>query len=353
MNKRWLLVVRIMLIGAIYLSMIGFIKPEEPAAAQALKPFTLKATVMGQPGEEFTVYTWQEGVLKSIELITNGRCKVEVFYGDTVHSWKDSLQATESGMTDLTMLWNPILPGRFPLHDLWSLPGLMPNQMTSDAVMIEIISKYPQFVKQYPNTIVPLSYQTHMRANLHTNVPIRSIAELKGKTIACQNDAGAKMMSILGAGTTVVVGPDAYQMAQTKVVQGIFTAWGWVKHFKLKEVAPYTTWLNLSPGSSTFIMNKKTFDKFTKQEQEMLKRLVFYRGRFWDLPRHNVYSAKKSMEGLKPDTFFSLPDEDYEKMKKLFEPQWEAWAKRMEGLGYPGRAILEDTKEWIRLYEVN
>ena len=256
MNKRWLNAVRIMLIGILGLSIIGFYKPNEPAAASAPKQFTLKATVMAQPGEEFTVYTWEKGILESIKLITNDRCKLKVFYGDTVHSWKDAFQAIQSGMTDLTMLWNPILPGRFPLHELWSLPGLMPNQVTANAVMIEVISKYPQFAKQYPDTIVPLSYATHMRANLHTTVPIKSLADLKGKTIACQNSEGARMMSLLGAGTTVVVGPDAYQMAQTNVIHGIFTAWGWVKHFKLKEVAPYTTWLNLSPGSSTFIMNK-------------------------------------------------------------------------------------------------
>ena len=325
----------------------------ESISAQTKESFTLKATVMGQPGEEFTVFTWEKGILESIRLITNGRCKIQVFYGDTVHSWKDALQATEAGMTDLTMLWNPILPGRFPLHELWSLPGLMPNQMTSDAVMIEIISKYPQFEKQYPETIVPLSYQTHMRANLHTNTPIKSLAELKGKKIACHSAEGAKLMSMLGAGSTVVVGPDAYQMAQTKVVQGIFTAWGWVKHFKLKEVAPYTTWMNLSPGSSTFIMNKKTFDKFTDHEKALLKNLVFYRARLWDLPRHNVYSAQKVIAGLKPDTFFTLPDQDYAKMREIFKPEWEAWAKKMEGLGYPGKAILEDTLEWIRLYEAN
>jgi TRAP-type C4-dicarboxylate transport system substrate-binding protein len=353
MSTRESFLAKMLLVSFSIFSIIGFVNLSNLEAAPDSKQFTLKATVMGQPGEEFTVYTWQKGILESIELITNKRCKIEIFYGDAVHSWKDALQATESGMTDLTMLWNPILPGRLPLHDLWSLPGLMPNQMTSDAVMIEIISKYPQFEKQYPDKIVPLSYQTHMRANLHTNVPIKSLSDLKGKKIACQNSEGAKMMNALGAATTVVVGPDAYQMAQTKVVQGVFTAWGWVKHFKLKEVAPYTTWLNMSPGSSTFIMNKKTFEKFTEIEQKILKNLVFYRARLWDLPRHNVYSAQKSMEGLKPDTFFSLPDADYQKMKDIFKPEWETWAKKMEGLGYPGQAILKDTIDWLRLYEDN
>jgi TRAP-type C4-dicarboxylate transport system substrate-binding protein len=353
MNRKNYYLTKTILIGLLSLTIIGFINPVEYTAFSAQKSFTLKATVMGQPNEEFTVYTWEKGVLESIKLITNGRCKIKVFYGNTIHSWKDAMQATESGMTDLTMLWNPILPGRFPLHELWSLPGLMPNQMTSDAVMVEIVNKYPEFEKQYPDTLVPLSYQTHMRANLHTIIPIKSLSELKGKTIACQNSEGAKMMSLLGAGTTVVVGPDAYQMAQTKVVDGIFTAWGWVKHFKLKEVAPYTTWLNLSPGSSTFIMNKKTFNKFTEQEQQILKRLVFYRGRFWDLPRHNVYSTEKTIKQLKSDTFFNLPDTDYAKMKGLFQPTWESWAKKMESLGYPGHEILKDAKKWIRLYEAN
>ena len=100
-------------------------------------------------------------------------------------------------------------------------------------------------------------------------------------------------------------------------------------------------------------MNRNTFNKFTPQEQVLLKELLGYRYRFWDLPRHNVFSAKAIMEGYPADSFFYLPDADYAMLEETFRPEWDIWAEKMEGEGYPGKAILADTISWLFYYKVN
>lgn len=71
----------------------------------------------------------------------------------------------------------------FPLLDLFSLPGLFPNQATSNAVLLQLFAKYPQFEAELDPAVVRVSTQVHMRADIHSRTPIRGLAELKGKTI--------------------------------------------------------------------------------------------------------------------------------------------------------------------------
>ena len=212
---------------------------------------------------------------KEIEDITGGRAKVTFFPPNSVTPFKDWLQATGAGLLDIGFVWHPVLPGKFPQMDLFSLPGLVPNQTIGSVVYWRMREEFPQMADLFTiqDNVVDLGTYVAMGSQLHTRAPIRSLADLKGKVFAAQDPAGAKALEMLGASASVMIGSDAYLALQRGSVDGVLCAWGWVNNFKLNEVTKYHTLLNLNPGSYSEVMNRDSFDKLTPVEQARLKEI--------------------------------------------------------------------------------
>jgi len=320
-----------------------------PAPAEVeLESFTIKYPIGGAYTTEMGQRAHRPWV-EFVERITDGRVKVEVYPDSTLCTLRDNYTAIESGVADFGLVWNAHWPGLFPLLDIIPLPGLFANQATSDFVINDLYDKYPQFAGQYSDKVVNCWVGVHMRSDLHSVEPMRTLEDLQGKVIACTTDAGAKAMNTLGASGTVMTGADAYLAAERGVVDGIFSAWGWVEVFHLDEVTPYHTLIGLSPGSSSWIFNKKTWDKcFTPVEQARLRDFR-YEGQAGKT-RGNVYGSWKVKATVPKENFIVWSAEGMDKLRELFSPSWEEWAEEMEALGYPGHDILEDAINMLDNY---
>ncbi|TNE34823.1 MAG: hypothetical protein EP348_10200, partial [Alphaproteobacteria bacterium] len=209
---------------------------------------------------------------EQIEEITNGRAKVRFFPPNSVTPFKDWLHATGAGVLDIGFVWHPILPGKFPQMDLFSLPGLSPNQTIASIVYWRLREEFPKMGQLFTpeDNVVPLATFVAMGAHLHSREPLRTLADLKGKVFGAQDAAGVKVLKELGASASVMVGSDAYLGLQRGTIDGVLAAWGWVNNFKLNEVVKYHTLLNLNPGSYSTVMNKDTYNKLTDEEKAHL-----------------------------------------------------------------------------------
>jgi len=320
-------------------------------APQKSEPFTVKLSYAGAGGTSMDQYYFF-AFKDYIEEITQGRATGEYYPGGVLHDYPGALKAVESGLTDHTMVWNPAMPGRFPLMDLFHLPGLMPRGMAvGNMIMLELWDKFPQFEEQYESDkFVNLFTGLFMGADIcAVKAPILSLEDLKGKIIACQTGTGAAALEQLGAETTVMVGTDAYIAAERGVVDGVFAAWGWILLFKMWEVAPYHTLIGIGPGTVSWPFNMETFEKFTPYEQNLL--LEWREKGQAGITRGALFQGIAGRAARTEKDFFDLPAADKAKIKEVFRPMWDKWAEDMEALGYPGKEILDYTLFLLREYE--
>lgn len=285
-----------------------------------------------------------------LEELTGGRAKVEFFPPNSVTPFKDWLQATGAGLLDIGFVWHPILPGKFPQMELFSLPGLSKNQTIASVVYSRLREEYPQlgelFTKQ--DNVVELATFVAMGSHLHTREPIKTLSDLQGKVFGAQDSAGVKVLEELGASASVMVGSDAYLALQRGTIDGVLSAWGWVNNFKLNEVTTYHTLLNLNPGSYSTVMNKDTYDKLTPEEQAHLADLMplyfFY---------NTTDSAAKATESIPPENMFTLSATDQATLTGKMQPQWAEWVAKADAKGWPGQKILDEATRLMTLYDRN
>ena len=195
---------------------------------------------------------------KQIEAATGGRAQVAFFPPNSVTPFKDWLQSTGAGLLDIGFVWHPVLAGKFPQMELFSLPGLSKNQTLATIVYWRLRDQFPEMGKLFSDAdnVVDIATFVAMGSHLHTTEPVRTLGDVKGKVYAAQDSAGVGVLEKLGASASVMVGPDAYLALQRGAVDGVLCAWGWVNNFKLNEVTTYHTLLNLNPGSYSTVMNR-------------------------------------------------------------------------------------------------
>lgn len=285
-----------------------------------------------------------------IESITNDRAKVQFFPPNTITPFKDWLQATGAGILDLGFIWHPILSGKFLQMELFSLPGLAVNQTIATTVYWRLREEYPEMGNLFSeeDNVVELATFVAMGSHLHTNEPVRTLADFKGKVFGAQDSAGVKVLEQLGASASVMVGSDAYLGLQRGAIDGVLSAWGWVSNFKLNEVSKYHTLLNLNPGTYSSVMNKDTHDKLTPAEQRHLADIT---------PMYFFYNttdaAVAAMASIAAENIFTLSSEDQADLTAKMQPQWDEWVKKANAAGMPGQEILDEAVRLMNLYNQN
>ncbi|WP_159587239.1 TRAP transporter substrate-binding protein [Chelativorans xinjiangense] len=285
-----------------------------------------------------------------IEAVTGGRAEVQFFPPNSVTPFKDWLQATGAGLLDLGFVWHPILPGKFPQMELFSLPGLSKNQTIASVVYWRLRDEYPEMGNLFSeqDNVVELATFVAMGSHLHTQKPVRTLGDLKGKVFGAQDSAGVKVLEELRASASVMVGSDAYLALQRGAIDGVLSAWGWVNNFKLNEVTTYHTLLNLNPGTYSSVMNKDTYDRLTPEEQKHLADITplyfFY---------NTTDSAAAATADIPPENIFTLSAEDQAELATKMRPQWDEWVTKADAMGLPGQEILDEAVRLMTLYDRN
>jgi TRAP-type C4-dicarboxylate transport system substrate-binding protein len=303
---------------------------------------------LGSPADQARVKDLQE-TADVIKDATDGRADVTIHYGDTLIPPADYYRGVTEGIADIAMVQPALNPGTFPLQGIFSLPGLFQTQSQSIFAMYDLYHKYPQFEKEFDPKVVVLSNFSLMTSDIHSRMPIRTLADLKGKNIVAQDETTVKILSALGANASIMPGSDMYLAAERGTIDGSVVPMGFFDGEKLYEQEKFHTQLNISPVAFAYVMNRNTFNKFTPTEQANLERSWFTLVRP-TMSRNVGVIIKSATTYMATQEVFTFPKEDQDKIKELTKPMYDDWVKAMDAKGYPGADILKDAQLWCDAY---
>lgn len=189
-----------------------------------------------------------------------------------------------------------------------------------------------------------------MRADIHANVPIRTMDELEGMVIGCQSDTAAKALAQMGASASVVPTDEMFTSMERGVIDGTVQAWGSFDEQRMYDVTKYHILISICPGTSFWFMNTDKWNEFTKEEQERLEMLGPWLQQ--SIMVGNVVASTGVREQVKEmgHEFIVWGPEDMAKMRTALQPFWDEWVERETAKGYPAQDILDDIVNWIDAY---
>ena len=269
-------------------------------------------------------------------------------YAGALYDFNNTLEGVGDGLADIGWVGSLWEPAKQPLQNVaYYSPFVTGDFRALAQVQNQLMEKVPAFAAEWTrhNTVF-LGAQVADTYHLVTKFPVTRLEDLKGKKLLAP---GAIASRVQGTGATPVDAglPVFYNMLQTGVADGAVILITGVLPFKLHEVAPYITKVDLGAVfSGALAMNKKTWDGLPPHMKDLFRALGRdYAKMCADLVAEREAAAWEALAKNPAVKVSELPQAERVKWAKALPDVAGDWARRN---GEPGRQVLKIFMEEAR-----
>jgi TRAP-type C4-dicarboxylate transport system substrate-binding protein len=265
-----------------------------------------------------------------VKELTKGQVEVKVFWPGQLVKTNEAFDSVRQGMIEGYSGSLLYFAGLVPevncqwLPFNWSDPEDAVNVLLNKGymkVMAEAVAKHGV------TYLAPLSVAT---MGLMTKSPVHKLEDLQGKKIRAVG-MEAQIVKALGASAVAIAGAEQYMALQRGTVDGTDYPWYTIEKYKFYEVLDYITAPALhTPGVIEIVMNQKTFQALTPDEQAAVKKaaMAAMDRSFKMTPQFDQEAIDAAAKrGVK---IITLSNEELGRFRKAVQPLWDEEAKKSE-----------------------
>lgn len=344
LRKKVLIPFILILLVGIIIAVVAF-SPKSTSTVKLNLAHFFPAT---HPVEKVLIPKWIEAVHEA----TGGQVQVTSYPGETLAKASDMYSGVVSGIADIGISCFSYTRGRFPVLEVFELPGITyVNSKVSGKVAWEGIKKIePEEVKDTHLLMVFTTGPGH----LLTRVPIRSLEDLKGVEIRATG-LSAKTLQVLGAVPVAMAQPETYEALSRGIVKGNLSPSEVLQGWRHAEVTSYTTITPFLYNTLFFMtVNLDTWNSLSPNLQKAISEAnqrVFEEVAIglWDDQNNTALNWAVSEKGMQKIDL--SPAETQRWIDQVVSIQNEYTAK-MDAMGLDGKAILNTVKELADKYNL-
>lgn len=259
----WVLLVCLMVLSLVLASCAPKVTEEGAAPKKAAEPeYVLKWACWTPPLSVFPrTFMWPWA--KAIEEETGGRVRVDFYIAETLVKAPDNYDAVRTGTIDFTCTSPSRNPGRFPLHEMCSLPFLWQSSLTANLAVLEA-EELGYFGDEYKDVKL-IGFHANGPANIsHRTKYIKTIEDWKGQRYNGAGWVQTEMAKLLGAVPVSLTPTEVYESLQKGLIDMYLNEWEGQYVFKGYEVTKYRTdraAIQIGAAGFTYLMNLDTYNK--------------------------------------------------------------------------------------------
>lgn len=344
MKGKKLVLLTIMVILTLLVTISGCSKKQDAPAGEA-KQETIEIRLAHffpstHPAETDLIQPWA----KEIETATAGKVKITSYPGESLLPAAQIYDGVVNGIADMGLSCFSYTRGRFPVLEVFELPGIIyPDSDSASKVAWEGIKELNPKEVQDTKLLMVL---TTGPGDLYTKVPVKSLADMKGLQIRATG-LSAKTLRALGAVPEAMPQSEAYEAISKGIVKGNLGPIEVLKGWRQAEVTDYVTRTPFLYNTLFFItMN---LDKWNSLDEETKKAIETVSEKYfnevacglWDKQNETAWKWAVEQEGMQEIT---LTEEEAAKWIKLIEPIQDEFVTAMDQQGFEGQKILDTVK---------
>jgi TRAP-type C4-dicarboxylate transport system substrate-binding protein len=222
------------------------------------------------PDSEVTFRTVMKPFAEKVAQDTNGALVLDLFpNGALGRNPGQQPQMIIDGVADVAWVVQSYSPGRFPDTEVLELPGMFKDLRESSLVATRLDKR--KALNDYGDFYVIGLWGT-APYSIHTNYPVNSIADLKGKTIRASSKNESAALRAFGAvpvGMPVTEIPEAISRG---TISGTTSHMSPFFDFGLDRVTNNHFFIGLGSVPLAVLMNKKKFDALPENVRAVIER---------------------------------------------------------------------------------
>lgn len=285
-----------------------------------------------------------------LEVRSNGRLKIEIYWGESLAKGRDLVAAVSTGIADIGILCPHLEPGKIPLAGVCHLPGIGTHMWPRAQAYWELLHEGPLKSEMDRFNLHPIALHLLTDIGMVTNIPIKTVDDMKGQKIAAGGPV-AETLQILGAVPINMSPGEQYDLLKKGTIKGITAPISAINDFKFYEPGKYFTRWQFGQRQGAAVINKDAYNKLPVDIQKIItdSSLLMVRLAYEDF----VFSDNIAIEAMKKNgvEFFEPSPADQAKVKEVQAVLADKWAEALEKDGLPARKVLARFKELVQKYE--
>jgi TRAP-type C4-dicarboxylate transport system substrate-binding protein len=309
-----------------------------PAAARAqAKPIVWNLPTVAAPTYFHTVnyMAWAARVKEK----SGGRMEIRVHPASSLYPGPELIPAVLDGRSEVgTVLASYLTDVLLEMGPL-ELPFMTSNIQEHKKAALQLRSFYAEMLAK--KGLKLLSIHTWPSQQLFSTVPIRTVADWKGKKIRVYGADSANIARILGAAPVNVAFAEVYSALEKRTVDAAMTSATNAEPMKFFEVAKYLDyWYIAGAAQEWLVANQKSWDALPKDLQQAvldaLKDSHLEEKEWADAIAADEHTRKRLPElGM---TVVDPPKVEIDKARTAAKAAWDIWQQRT---GADGKRGLE------------
>jgi TRAP-type C4-dicarboxylate transport system substrate-binding protein len=292
------------------------------------------------PAETQLVKPWA----KEIETATNGQVKITSYPGETLLKSADIYDGVVKGIADIGVSCFSYTRGRFPISEVFELPGVTyNNSKVASKVAWEVLKEMKPKEVQDTHLLMVI---TTGPGDLFTKAPVRNLEDIKGMEIRATGLSAATLKA-LGATPVAMSQAEAYESLSKGVVKGNLGPIEVLQGWKQAEVTKYITKTPFLYNTLFFVtMNN---DKWISLSPEVQKTVQELTEKYFNEVGMGLWDKQNEAAmngGIKQNNMeiITLPQAEADRWVNLVAPVQQDYVDRMTKLGFKGQDILNQVK---------
>ncbi|MFC1820138.1 TRAP transporter substrate-binding protein [Thermodesulfobacteriota bacterium] len=285
-----------------------------------------------------------------IEKETNGRVKIQVFWGATLINPREGWEQIRSGLADIGHSVPSYMRVGFNIaRGMMGFIYGVPTLDMADRIYTELRSKFPEIDKEF-ETLKVLAYSTASPYHLVTRKPVRKLEDLRGLSLKAA-PLFIPALKELGAEGSFIPMVETYIALEKGIVDGMFASYEAIKAFKFNEVAKYCTSMNIvTMPCASKEMNLNTWKRLPRDVQKIFNDNIAWYGQ--ELHRQTTAADQGGLKFGKEQgvEFIKLPAADLNRFYNLLEKGALKKAAELDAKGLPGTKMFKETRRLIEKY---
>ena len=307
-----------------------------PAGAQA-KPVVWSLPTVAAPSYFHTVN--YNALAARVKEKSGGRMEIRVHPASSLYPSAELIPAVLDGRTELgTVLASYLTDVLLEIGPL-ELPFMTGSVEEHKKAALQLRPFYTErFARQ---GLKLLSIHAWPSQQIFSTVPIRSVADWKGKKIRVYGADSANIARLLGAAPVNINFGEVYSALEKRTVDGAMTSATNAEPMKFFEVAKYLDYWYLAGAAMEWLVaNQKAWDALPKDLQQVvldaLKETNLEEKEWQDAIAADERARRRLPElGM---TVVDPPREEIEKARRIAQGAWDIWLQRT---GADGKRALE------------
>ena len=261
----------------------------------------------------------------------------------------------KDGVADIVWTVPTYSAGRFTKSEVFELPWMITTAKSGSQALYSYVQKNAQ--DEFKG-VHPIFMHVHDGTLFHfVDKKPQKMEDLKGLKIRAATRQNSKMIASLGATPVVMPLPAVPEALSKSVVDGASVPWEGTPAIKLAEIAKYH--MDVPAGapriSNTifiFGMNQAKYDSLPPDLKKVIDANSGLETSAWagQVGFDDVVATYKKVAQDRGNTFYTLPDAEYQRWVKATAGVDDEWIKEAGAKGADGKKLLEEARALVKQY---